>query len=70
MHSTTSNFDLNFDLEEKEVGTVHGRLRVVLYQFMPHNFESYICFYCRCVDEDIDVYVGDFHVIFAEEELE
>jgi hypothetical protein len=30
--TTASIFDLNFDLEEEEAGTVHGRLRVVLHQ--------------------------------------
>jgi hypothetical protein len=70
MHSTsTQNFDLNFDLEEDEAGTVHGRLKILLNQFMPH-YVSYMCFYCHCVDEDADVYADDFHVIFAEEELQ
>jgi hypothetical protein len=27
--TTTSNFDLNFDLEEEEAGTTHARIRVV-----------------------------------------
>jgi len=30
----------------------------------------HIAFYCYCVDEDADVYAVDFHVRFAEEELQ
>ena len=68
--TAASNFDLNFALEEEEAGTVHARIRVVLFQWMPYNFVPYISFYCRRVGEDADVYADDFHVIFPEEELQ
>jgi len=37
---------------------------------MPYNFVSYISCCCHRLDDDADVYAIDFHVIFAEEELQ
>ena len=37
---------------------------------MPYSFVSYISCCCHHLDDDADVYAVDFHVIFAEEELQ